>query len=246
MRAPLVSAALIAMITAAAGPADDEPIVLSRNLDKTVWRSDPAAWFIAGDAKLDPKNPRRLVGTEGAGVLINGPTGRTINLVTRDEFADIDFHCEFLVPKGSNSGVKFEGLYEIQILDSYGQEPPKAQHCGGIYPRAQLLPTYHYLDEGIPPRVNACKPPGTWQSLDATFLAPRFDAAGKKVRNARLLVVTLNGERIHENVELKTPTGHAWPLEEHPRGPILLQADHGPVAFRNVTVRPRSDSASSR
>jgi len=42
---------------------------------------------------------------------------------------------------------------------------------------------------------------------------------------------------IHEDVELKTPTGHAWRQKEIPRGPILLQGDHGPVAFRKIRVR---------
>ena len=53
----------------------------------------------------------------------------------------------------------------------------------------------------------------------------------------------LNGTLIHENVELATPTGHAWHDKEVPTGPLLLQADHGPVAFRNVRVRPYTAAA---
>jgi hypothetical protein len=70
------------------------------------------------------------------------------------------------------------------------------------------------------------------------FLAPRFNAQGKKTANARFVKVILNGQVIHENVDLKTPTGHAWRNKEVAQGPLLLQADHGPVAFRNVRVRP--------
>ena len=55
-----------------------------------------------------------------------------------------------------------------------------ATDCGGIYPRAELKPKYHYLDDGVPPRVNAARPAGDWQTLDVVFQAPRFDAAGKK------------------------------------------------------------------
>ena len=47
-----------------------------------------------------------------------------------------------------------------------------------------------------------------------------------------------NGQVVHENVEVKTPTGHAWKDKEIPVGPLLLQADHGPVAFRAIKVRP--------
>lgn len=219
-------------------PAEEGWQDLSHSLSDQLWRTPTGAWFEAGGAVLRPDNSKQLDGTPGKGVLINGPTGRTSNLVSRDSFGDVEFHCEFLVPKGSNSGVKFEGLYEVQIYDSHGIEPPKAQHCGGIYPRAELRPSYHYLDDGYPPRLNAAKPAGEWQTLDVTFHAPRFDTDGKKVANARMVRVVLNGQVIHEDLELKTPTGHAWVRPEVPTGPILLQADHGPVAFRNVRVRP--------
>jgi hypothetical protein len=232
--------ALLMLVTGPAGPtrADDSSWTnLTDQLDSATWTSPTGAWYVAGDARLDPENERRLVGLPGTGVIINGPTGRTTNLATRQSYADVELHCEFLVPKGSNSGVKFEGLYEIQILDSHGVSPPKAQDCGGIYPRAELLPRYHYLDEGHPPLVNACLQSGQWQTLDVLFLAPRFDESGKKTQNARVVRATLNGQVIHQNLDLLSPTGHAWSRQEPPSGPILLQADHGPVAFRNVRVR---------
>lgn len=201
------------------------------------WRRSTGAWFEAGDATMDPRDPKKLVGVAGHGVLINGRSGKTSNLVSREAFGDVEAHFEFLIPKGSNSGVKFEGLYEIQIFDSHGVAKPTASHSGGIYPRAELLPKYHYLDAGIPPRVNAALPAGQWQTLDVVFRAPRFDADGKKTADARFDKVVLNGRVIHENVPVKTPTGHAWHEKEIPRGPLLLQADHGPVAFRNIRVR---------
>lgn len=43
---------------------------------------------------------------------------------------------------------------------------------------------------------------------------------------------------IHENQEVKTPTGANWKKKETPTGPFMLQADHGPVAFRNVRIKP--------
>jgi hypothetical protein len=136
--------------------------------------------------------------------------------------------------------VKFHALYEIQIFDSYGVKDKDLDgtHCGGIYPRAELKPTYRYVDKGIAPKVNACKEPGTWQTLDAIFVAPRFDAAGKKTANAKIGKAILNGQVIHENQEMETPTGHNWHNKEMSTGPLLLQGDHGPVAFRNVRVRP--------
>ena len=50
--------------------------------------------------------------------------------------------------------------------------------------------------------------------------------------------VTLNDTVVHEKVEVQAPTGHAWHNKEIPMGPLLLQGDHGAVAFRNVRVRP--------
>jgi hypothetical protein len=202
------------------------------------WKKPTGDWIVGGDARPDPKNQSRLVANPGQGVLVNGPTGKTQNLVTKQAFGDVESHFEFLIPKGSNSGVKFEGFYEIQISDSLGVSKLKGSHCGGIYPRAEMLPKYHHIDEGTAPRVNAARPAGEWQTLDVTFRAPRFDSSGKKVRSAQFEKVVLNGRVIHEKVDVASPTGHVWRLKEVARGPILLQADHGPVAFRKIRVRP--------
>jgi hypothetical protein len=202
------------------------------------WKTPHGEWFLADSVQMDPKNPRKLVAEPGKSILVNGPKGRSRDLVSKQSFRDIEIHVEFMIPKKSNSGVKFEELYEIQILDSYGKKKVTGDDCGGIYPRAENKPKYHHIDEGIPPRVNACRPAGEWQTLDAIFLAPRFDASGKKIANAKVVKAVLNGQLIHENVELKTPTGANWTKKEPPSGRLLLQGDHGPVAFRNIRVRP--------
>jgi hypothetical protein len=237
MRTGLV-VALFSSIVTLAPAGDDGWIALIGDDALAAWRKPTVAWFEAGDAQPDPQNPKRLVPLQGKGVIINGQAGRTRNLLSRAELGDIEAHFEFMISKGSNAGVKFEGLYEIQILDSHGKAKVTASDCGGIYPRAELLPKYHYLDAGIPPRVNAAKPFGQWQTLDVVFHAPRFDADGKKIADARFDKVVLNGRVIHDNVAVKTPTGHAWQKKEIAKGPLLLQADHGPVAFRNIRVRP--------
>jgi hypothetical protein len=198
--------------------------------------------MIAGSVEVDAKNPRRLQATAGKEILVNCPKGRARDLVTKQQFGDVAVHVEFLIPKGSNSGVKLMGLYEIQIVDSHGAKELTGADCGGIYPRTELQPTYHHIDKGVAPRTNAARPAGQWQTLDIVFQAPRFDPAGKKTANARFVKVLLNGQVVHENVEVQYPTGHAWRLQkEMPRGPLLLQGDHGPVAFRNVRVRSMAE-----
>ena len=105
--------------------------------------------------------------------------------------------------------------------------------------RAEQKPRYHHIDDGIAPRLNACKAPGEWQTLEAIFRSPRFDRNGKKIANAKIVHATLNGQLIHEDQELLTPTGNNWNKKERSSGPLMLQGDHGPVAFRNVKIRER-------
>jgi len=234
----LALAAIILIGMPAVTLADDGWIELSRGSNPLAgWRNPTGDWFTASSVRIDPKNPQRLRAKPGEGILVNGLDGDTTNLLTRRDFQDVEVHLEFLIPHRSNSGVKLEGLYEVQIFDSYGVQNPAGTDCGGIYPRAERKPVYHHIDRGFPPLVNAARPAGEWQTFDIIFQAPRFDARHHKTRNARFVKVLLNGKLVHENVEMRWPTGHAWREPEAAAGPLLLQADHGPVAFRNVRVR---------
>ena len=161
---------------------DDEPgwVELIGEDSLGSWRKPTGEWMVAGDAEPDPGNPKLLAAKPGRGTIINGKTGRTRNLLSTEDYGDVEAHFEFLVPRGSNSGVKFEGYYEIQIADSFGVKQPTGSHCGGIYPRAEMLPKYHHIDDGTPPLVNASRRPGEWQTLDVTFRAPRFARDGKR------------------------------------------------------------------
>lgn len=228
-------------IDAAADNSAEGWIELAGDAASADWRPDHRGWSTAGDVEVDAENDQRLRGAPGDGVLL-GPGGADNgNLFSKQEFQDIALKFEFMVPRGSNSGVKLNGLYEIQIRDSHDAKKPTADDCGGVYPRAELRPSYRFLDEGVPPRVNAARPAGEWQSLELEFVAPRFDGTGKKIRNARFVRVVLNGQTIHEDVELRWPTGHAWDEEpEVLQGPLMFQGDHGPVAIRHIQVRPLS------
>jgi 3-keto-disaccharide hydrolase len=196
-------------------------------------------WDVAGGAMLNPDNIRRLVSKVGDGVLINGKDGKCPSLVTkRRDFRDVEIHVEFMLAKGSNSGVIFHGNYEIQILDSYGIKKPTAGHCGGVYPRAESKPTYHHIDKGSPPRINAARPAGQWQTLDIIFQAARFDEAGNKTAHAKFVKVVHNGLVIQEDVEVPYACGPNWDRKQYPQGPIIIQGDYGPIAVRNMRIRP--------
>jgi hypothetical protein len=228
---------LFACLPSQVSAQSDGWLELTGAADFSAWRQPTELWQVAASVQIDPKNSKRLLPASGSGVIVNGPKGKTANLVSRQEFGDVEVQLEFMIPHGSNSGVKLHGVYEIQIFDSWGVKTPKGTDCGGIYPRAERLPVYHHIDKGTPPRSNACKPAGEWQTLEITFQAPRFDQRGTKIANAKFAKVVLNGVVIHENVEVATPTGHVWHDKEMAVGPLLLQADHGPVAFRKVRVR---------
>ena len=135
--------------------------------------------------------------------------------------------------RGSNSGVYLHGLYEIQIFDSQGYTGPlTVGDCGGVYQQEDG-------SGGAPPIVNACRAPGEWQSFHIWFQAPKFDATGKKIANAKVLRVMLNDTHVQENIELPGPTVSHMKIPEAATNPIMLQGDHGPVAFRNIYIRDR-------
>lgn len=167
--------------------------------------------------------------------MLNGPAGRTVNIVTEKKFGDIELYLEFMIPKGSNSGVYLHGLYEVQVFDSYGStEPVTSSDCGGIYHR--------WINNkgvgGSAPSRNAARRPGEWQSYHIWFRAPRFDASGKKIENAKFIRVVFNGLSIQNDVEVDGPTRAAMNIPEASENPLMLQGDHGPVAYRNIYYRP--------
>ena len=155
----------------------------------------------------------------------------TGNIATKRSFADFQLHVEFWLPRmadaagqgRANSGVYLHGLYEVQVLDSYGLGTTWGD-CGGIYGVAV-------------PLVNACRPPEQWQSFDFVFHAPKFDAQGNKTASARVTAFQ-NGVLIHDNVEVPGPTLAGLSLDPKTAGPLMLQ-DHGfKVRYRNIWARP--------
>ena len=221
--------ALATLLTAAA-PAG-KPDVNGNDLSE--WKSPHGTWKITGGVTLLPENPKAFQAQTGHGVMLNSPGGNTVDLLSEAPHADCELHLEFCVPQGSNSGVYLMGRYEVQIFDSFGKSKVAYSDCGGLYEGVENGQGY----PGKPPAINASKAPGEWQSFDITFRAPRFDAAGKKTEHARFLKVVHNGQLIHENVEVTGPTRSAAFSDEKGEGPLKLQGDHGPVAFRNLVLK---------
>jgi len=174
--------------------------------------TDPAPWVAEADGCMSP---------------------RAGDITSKAEFGDCYIHVEFrptVDDQGKtrghgNAGVGLQGRYEIQIMDSFGAAP-EAHGCGSMYSQK-------------PPRVNACKKAGEWQTFDIIFRAPRLDASGAVVEKARATVFQ-NGILILNNEDFAGPTGIQYDdfKGEAKTGPIVLQGDHDPVQFRNIWVAP--------
>ena len=170
---------------------------------------------------------------------------RSGSISTRDTFGDFQLHLEFATPwevvlnsQGrGNSGIMIYGEYEIQVLDSWNNR---------TYPDGQAAAIYGQL----PPRVNASRPPGSWQTYDIVFEAPRWED-GRPTKKANVTVLH-NGVLVHHRQEYIGETIHRQVgtyTEPHPpSGPIILQ-DHGdPIRYRNIWIRELSgyDEGTSR
>ncbi len=197
----------------------------------------PVTWYTTRYVLWDRLlGPTRLSGSPApSGEILNGPHGTASDLITDQKFGDIELYVEFLIAKGSNSGVYLHSLYEVQIFDSFqSTEPVTSSDAGGIY--------HQWIDNqgvgGSAPSRNMCRPPGQWQSFQIWFRAPRFDSSGHKTENARFLRVVFNGMSVQNNVEAPGPTRAHNEIPEAAENPLMLQGDHGPVAFRNVYWRP--------
>lgn len=184
---------------------------------------------------------------QGAVVLFDGTTAEhwekgkvaggyllATGCTSKQHFTNYTLHLEFRTPympsarnqQRGNSGVYYNGRWETQILDSFGLDG-KDNECGGIYSISK-------------PRLNMCLPPLTWQTYDVEFTAAKFDASGKRSAWPRI-TVKLNGEIVHEDLELAKNFTTAAPINkplEGPEGPVFLQNHNDPVVFRNIWVVP--------
>jgi hypothetical protein len=204
--------------------APSDAIVLFDGTDLANWvnaKGEPTKWIVR-DGYMES--------VKGAG-----------DVKTRQQFGSCQLHVEFATPSvvtGSgqgrgNSGVFLQGIYEIQVLDSYENKTYPDGQCGALYGRAV-------------PLVNACCKPGQWQMYDVIYGRPLFDQAGKVIRKA-MFTVFHNGVLIHDHVELTGGTvwvsAHAV-TEYAPhadKGPIMLQDHSNPVRYRNIWIRELKD-----
>ncbi len=180
------------------------PVNLFNGKDLTGWRlinDKQKNGFFVKDGVLT-NDPAQI---EGAPHVSYG------NLRTDQEFEDFNLKLEVNVPEGSNSGVYLRGMYEVQVIDSYGKALDP-HNMGAVYSR-------------ITPTSAAEKPAGSWQTMDITLCN-------------RHATVILNGVKIIDNQPIYGPTGGAMKSDVFTPGPIYLQGDHGKVYYKNLVLTP--------
>jgi hypothetical protein len=197
--------------------APSDATVLFNGKDLSQWRDKktggPALWTVE----------------DGAAVSAKG------DIITTNQFGDIQLHLEFrepTPPKGDgqgrgNSGVYFMDQYEIQVLDCYSNKTYADGVTAGIYGQHPAL-------------VNACRPPGEWQTYDIIFNVPHFGANGD-VLSPGYVTVFYNGVVAQNHQAIRGATNWRVPgkyTPHGPTGPIALQYHNNSVAFRNIWVRP--------
>lgn len=198
-------------------PPPSDAKVLFDGTDLSKWKSGNG-----GDAKWKVEN----------GYMEVAPRAGSID--TREKFADFQLHIEFATPaevKGTgqgrgNSGILMNGVYEIQVLDSYNSKTYPDGQAGALYGQT-------------PPLVNASKPPGEWQSYDIVWESPRWDENGTLVKKANVTVIH-NGVVVQHKREYTGPTPHraVGVYKQHPPEVFIQLQDHNnPMRYRNIWIR---------
>ncbi len=226
---PPVSILSVALSLAlSAADADKEPVPVTPGAG-TAPPSDAISLFDGKDlsawAAENGGEPQWKVEKGYAEVAGNG------GILTRESFGDIQLHVEWATPsevKGDgqgrgNSGVYFQGRYEIQVLDSY-QNP--------TYFNGQASAFYGHNA----PLVNASRKPGEWQAYDIVFHPPQTKEGGTVKPGS--FTVFHNGVLVQDHIPIQGDSTTAAKFSGVTQtGPLMLQNHGNPVRYRNIWLR---------
>lgn len=180
-------------------------------------RFEANGWELC-DVELDPKDPSKLITRMGMGALVNSGDSPS-HFLTKQEFGDVEFRFNFMLPKGGDSGLYLMERYELQLSDKVGD-------CCGIVgvkgPRSRTAYRGH----------------GQWHTVTGRFLAPRFDEAGNKVANAKFEEIAIDGVMVIGAAEANGPTGGGKGGPEVPFAPMYFQGTAGKACIGDIRVKP--------
>lgn len=163
--------------------------------------------------------------------------GETRHLAMKEPHGDVTLHVEFRLPylpeargqERGQGGIWLQGLYEVQLVDSFGVG--RTTDNFGEFDDVDALGAVLGIKA---PKELPALPPGEWQSLDITFRAPRLDETGKVAQPGELSA-TLNGIVIHDRTVLDRTTAGA-PRDGQAPGGLVLEHAGQSVEFRNLWI----------
>ncbi len=195
-----------------------------------LWQGD--GWKLV-DVDLDAADPTKLATRDGVNALI-GPESGGSAFACKLPFGDVRLRFDFLLPKDGRAALRIMNRYDVLLAATPDERVTTTASCGAILPGPGFA--------GVAP-VNPCfRSPGEWHGMDLTFRAPRFDASGMKIANARLVNAMVDGVLVHDETEFPGPSdGEA--RDEVAEAPFSFRVLQGRVALNSIRAKPTEPDA---
>jgi hypothetical protein len=226
MRCPVLGLSALALSVAPALVAESLLPATPLPLDNlSAFRPAGANWQIYGGFEGDPRHQNALKLERGTGILLGNPSATAHGpLATAWQHSGLELDFDFLVTPGTRASLWLQGRYAVALTGAEASAAAPASMIG-------------LVGGNLAPRADAGRVPGLWQHLHLEFSAPRFDAQGVKLANARIDKMVLNEFPVQEGLALDRPTAGAAFTDEKSAGPLMFQAEGGPIFIRSLVYK---------
>ncbi|PJJ79997.1 family 16 glycoside hydrolase [Mucilaginibacter auburnensis] len=188
-------------------------------------------WEEAADVSLNIAASAKPKITAGTGVIVFKGEGTETALTTKNSYDDTEVEFDFLVSSKATLGVLLQGLYRVNLSDSWGSTSSVTADMGGVGPLKQGGGAF----TGLPPLINVAKAPGLWQHALIKFRSPKL-SGGAKTGNGLFEEVYINGVLVQENAEVQGPSAGSVKDTETGSGPVVFVAANGVAAIKNLKI----------
>jgi mono/diheme cytochrome c family protein len=183
------------------------------------------------DAVSLPAGSTTLVGqpAEKGEILLASASGKAgaAQLRAAAWLGDIVLHLEFMTGADTRAGLYLEGRYRVEL----GPE-----ELGAVGASVVELKEGATVPPGTPALAKVGGQPGTWQTLEARFRAPRFDEARNKTESGLIIDLKINGKLVQSNTVVSgwsKGSEFGW---EDAFGPTSLAVNAGSLAVRGLSI----------
>lgn len=199
-----------------------------------LWNGD--GWKLV-DVDLDAADPTKLATRDGVNALVGPPTvagAASPSFACKLPFGDTRVRFEFMLPKDGRATLRLMDRYDLLLAATPDERETSLASCGALV----------FADGSGRAPINPCfRAAGEWHQMDLTFRAPRFDAAGKKTANARIVKATVDDVLLHDEAEFPGPAAGA-PTDEVAEAPFAFRVLAGQLALGNIRAKPTEPEAS--